>query len=63
MRLTEDSLPWNSTPMNLCARNRLENRKEGDQSGPRYVRQARLDRLDAYTVRSLLHSVDPSAWS
>ena len=71
LNTTEDSSPCNSTPMNLqsvrdrldcvgsetAAPTRKENGKEGDQSGPR------LDRLSTYTVRSLSHSVDPSAWS
>ena len=45
-----------------CSAGAKGNRKEGIQNIPR------LDRLgsvidDAYTVRSLSHSVDPSAWS
>ena len=74
--VTEDSSPCNSMPMNLLsARNRLRlerdcstgtkgNRKEGDESEPMQGRLGNLGLIDdAYTVRSQLHSVDPSAWS
>ena len=60
----EDSSPCNSTPMNvLSGRDRLRlerdcsagakknNRKEGDQSGPREGRLGLID--EAYMVRSL----------
>ena len=63
-----------STPMNvLSGRDRLRldrdcsagakknNSKEGDQSGPREGRLGLID--EAYTVRSLSYSEDPSAWS
>ena len=73
LNTTEDSSPCNSAPMNLqSVRDRLDcvgsetaapTRKEGRRSERTEVRQARLDRRSTYTVRSLSHSVDPSAWS
>ena len=70
----EDSSPCNSTLMNLqSAIDRLRRERdysadakteqEGRRSERTKVRQARLDRRSTYTVRSLSHSVDPSAWS
>ena len=44
-----------------CSAGAKENRKEGGQSGPRYGRLGLIH--EAYTVKSLSCSVDPSAWS
>ena len=40
---------------------RRKEQQEGDQSGPREGRLGLID--EAYMVRSLSHSEDPSAWS
>ena len=75
LNTTEDSSPCNSALMNLQnVRDRLDcvgsetaaptrKEREGRRSERTEVRQARLDRRSTYTVRSLSHSVDPSAWS
>ena len=58
-----DRLHWSERKRLLldCSTGAKENRKEGGQSGPGYGRLGLID--EAYTVKSLSHSVDPSAWS